>query len=83
MIIESTTSENDEQTDLMPILVQFLSKEEFESIEGYHYTISKCLGHPVGLCKLIAKRNPDKYHFDSLNDKQNQLLVTNLLEESD
>jgi hypothetical protein len=30
MIIEATTSENDEEVELLPILEQFLSKEEFE-----------------------------------------------------
>ena len=33
LIIESTTSETEQQTDLLPILRQFVSPEEFEAVE--------------------------------------------------
>ena len=50
----SSTNENDSQTtEMITVIRQSTKQEELEAVEEYHFVISKCLGTPVGLCKIL------------------------------
>lgn len=68
--LEQATSEDEKSPELLQILEQVLTHEELQEIEQYHFVISKCLGQPVGLCKMYTKAyGKDKYVLESLCDR--------------